>query len=82
VRHKDNLRPEGEYTPTRNNDYKPTKGERAEVVIHEDHLRMEGKFDDSYRSRNEYTVNSFYLISEKWKLFTHLLNLGFQSREK
>jgi len=65
VRHKDNLRPEGEYSPTRNNDFKTTKGERADIVIHKDHLKMEGKFDDSYRSRNEYSVNSKLIISKR-----------------
>lgn len=52
----DNLHPLGKMDARPRNDYYATKGDRAAVVVHKDQIHMEGEFDDTYRSRNDYKV--------------------------
>ncbi|KZC04400.1 hypothetical protein WN55_02762 [Dufourea novaeangliae] len=45
IKHPDNLKPEGEFVGRPKDDYKPTRGERADVKKPEDNLKPEGPFE-------------------------------------
>ncbi|KYN06803.1 hypothetical protein ALC62_02186 [Cyphomyrmex costatus] len=49
----DNLRPEGPFVGRPKDDYKPTKGERADIKRPEDNLRPEGPFEG--RPKDDYS---------------------------
>lgn len=45
IKHADNLKPEGEFVGKPKDDFKPTRGERADVKRPEDNLKPEGTFE-------------------------------------